>query len=208
MSRQYTDARSSEIILLRRLALDKLMTLVYKLIMLVFRRTRLPARQMGVIAMRVQSYGQNLTQLTQGPSFFPINSYLVREDDGFTLVDTGWKGNAPAILAAAQAQGAPIKRILLTHAHGDHVGSLDALHAALPDAEVMISARDARLLAGDLSLEPRASRRPKYAAASSRLRPNRRGCCPPEIALARSKSSPRPDIRRGTSPISTRAIAR
>jgi glyoxylase-like metal-dependent hydrolase (beta-lactamase superfamily II) len=48
----------------------------------------------------------------------------------------------------------PIRRIVLTHAHGDHVGALDALHQALPDADVLISARDARFLAGDRSLDP------------------------------------------------------
>ncbi len=49
---------------------------------------------------------------------------------------------------------ASIVRIVLSHAHGDHIGSLDALHAALPQAEVLISARDARLLAKDMALEP------------------------------------------------------
>jgi glyoxylase-like metal-dependent hydrolase (beta-lactamase superfamily II) len=58
------------------------------------------------------------------------------------------------ILAAAAKLGAPIVRIALTHAHGDHIGSLDALAAALPDAEVLISSRDARLLAKDMSLDP------------------------------------------------------
>jgi glyoxylase-like metal-dependent hydrolase (beta-lactamase superfamily II) len=50
--------------------------------------------------------------------------------------------------------GQPIVRIVLTHAHGDHVGSLDALAAVLPAAEVSITARDARLLAGDKTLDP------------------------------------------------------
>jgi glyoxylase-like metal-dependent hydrolase (beta-lactamase superfamily II) len=104
--------------------------------------------------MRIRSYGQNLIQLTQYPRVFPINAYLVREDDGFTLIDTGWSNNAPHILAAAQSFSTPIRRIVLTHAHSDHVGSLDAMHAALPDAEVMISARDARFLAGDMTLDP------------------------------------------------------
>src|SRR5262245_26741509 len=58
------------------------------------------------------------------------------------------------ILRAAERRGLPITRILLTHAHVDHIGSLDALHAALPDAEVIISARDARLLAKDMSFDP------------------------------------------------------
>jgi glyoxylase-like metal-dependent hydrolase (beta-lactamase superfamily II) len=83
-----------------------------------------------------------------------VNSYLVSEDDGYTLVDTMLPRSAEKILAAAARTGRPIVRIALTHAHGDHVGSLDELVAALPAAEVIVSARDARLLAGDKSLDP------------------------------------------------------
>jgi glyoxylase-like metal-dependent hydrolase (beta-lactamase superfamily II) len=103
--------------------------------------------------MRTTTYGPNLIQLTRLPILFPVNCYLVREEDGFTLIDTGLPGSAPAILATAQAHGAPIRRIALTHAHMDHVASLDALHAALPDAELLISARDARFLRGERSLD-------------------------------------------------------
>jgi glyoxylase-like metal-dependent hydrolase (beta-lactamase superfamily II) len=83
-----------------------------------------------------------------------VNCFLVEEDDGLTLIDTMIGGSAKPILAAAEQAGSPIVRILLTHAHGDHVGSLDALAAELPEAEVLISARDARLMAGDKSLDP------------------------------------------------------
>jgi glyoxylase-like metal-dependent hydrolase (beta-lactamase superfamily II) len=83
-----------------------------------------------------------------------VNAYLVPEEDGLTLIDTMMPRTQKKILAAAQQLGTPIRRILLTHAHGDHVGSLDALAAALPDAEVLISGRDARLLAKDMSLDP------------------------------------------------------
>jgi glyoxylase-like metal-dependent hydrolase (beta-lactamase superfamily II) len=83
-----------------------------------------------------------------------VNCYLVREDDGLTLVDTMIANSSKQILAAAEKLGAPIVRIVLTHAHGDHIGSLDALHQALPDAEVIITTRDARFLAKDMSLDP------------------------------------------------------
>ncbi len=83
-----------------------------------------------------------------------VNAYLVPEEDGLTLIDTTIPRSAKPILAAAERLGAPIRRIALTHAHGDHVGSLDALAEALPGVEVVISARDARLLAGDKSLDP------------------------------------------------------
>jgi glyoxylase-like metal-dependent hydrolase (beta-lactamase superfamily II) len=83
-----------------------------------------------------------------------VNSYLVPEPEGLTVIDTMLPRSAKSIVAAAAARDRPIVRILLTHAHGDHVGSLDELSAAVPDADVIISARDARLLAKDMSLEP------------------------------------------------------
>ena len=104
--------------------------------------------------MKTTTYGKNFVQLTRFPVLFPVNCYLVREDDGFTLIDTGIAGSEKAILASTEPFGAPIVRIVLTHAHGDHAGSLDALHAALPDAEVIVAERSVPLLAGDVSLLP------------------------------------------------------
>jgi len=85
--------------------------------------------------------------------FGMINCFLVRESDGFTLVDTGLRGSARQILKAAQSLGTPIRRVVLTHAHIDHVGSVDALIEALPGMEFAIGRREARLLTKDLSLE-------------------------------------------------------
>jgi len=101
-----------------------------------------------------------------------VNAYLVEEDDGLTLVDTTIAGGAGAIQRAARELGRPIVRIALTHAHGDHVGQLDALAAELPSAEVLISERDARLLARDMSVDPGepadARLRGSYPGASTR----------------------------------------
>jgi glyoxylase-like metal-dependent hydrolase (beta-lactamase superfamily II) len=83
-----------------------------------------------------------------------VNAFLVREEDGFTLVDTMLPRSAKPILAAARDAGAPIVRIALTHAHGDHIGSLDELADALPGVEVLISSREARLLHKDRSMDP------------------------------------------------------
>jgi glyoxylase-like metal-dependent hydrolase (beta-lactamase superfamily II) len=93
----------------------------------------------------------NLVRLTR---LGAVNAFFVVEDDGLTLVDTMLPKSQDDILAAARELGAPIVRIALTHAHGDHVGSVDALAAALPNATVAVSARDARFLAGDKSLDP------------------------------------------------------
>ncbi|WP_216323274.1 MBL fold metallo-hydrolase [Deinococcus aestuarii] len=83
-----------------------------------------------------------------------VNVYLVGEEDGLTLVDTGIGGSAPGILKAARTLGQPVRRIVLTHAHVDHTGSLDALHAALPDAPVLLSSREVRLLRGERQPDP------------------------------------------------------
>lgn len=83
-----------------------------------------------------------------------VNAYLVVEDDGLTLVDTLIPRSAQPVLAAAGRLGAPIVRIALTHSHSDHIGSLDAVAAAVPAAEVLISAREERLLAKDKTPDP------------------------------------------------------
>lgn len=96
--------------------------------------------------MQSRDITPNLIQLTR---FRFVNAFLVREEDGFTLVDTTLGGAADGLIAAARTAGAPIVRLALTHGHGDHAGSLDQLKAKLPDAQVLIPELDARILAGE-----------------------------------------------------------
>ncbi|RME07775.1 MAG: MBL fold metallo-hydrolase, partial [Anaerolineae bacterium] len=61
------------------------------------------------------------------------NSYLLIGTDGLTLIDCDLPRRAQHILAAIARLGytpRDLKRILLTHADGDHVGGLAALRAA------------------------------------------------------------------------------
>lgn len=101
--------------------------------------------------MKLIQHGKNLWQITR---FAVINNYLVREADGLTLIDTNIGGSQKAILAAAEIIGLPITRITLTHAHGDHVGSLDEIAALLPETEVAFAPRTAEFLQGNLELLP------------------------------------------------------
>src|SRR5689334_1942987 len=95
-----------------------------------------------------------MATVTRISCFGFVNCYLVDEVDGLTMIDTLMPRCGKLVLAKADELGRPIMRIALTHAHGDHIGSLDELAGQLPDAEVSISARDARLLKGDKSLDP------------------------------------------------------
>ncbi|NDJ55404.1 MAG: MBL fold metallo-hydrolase [Chloroflexi bacterium] len=101
--------------------------------------------------MNITGHGDYLIKLTR---FGVLNAFLVREDDGFTLVDAIIAGSGAAIIEAAAQQGAEIKRIALTHAHVDHVGAVDEIKAALPDVTILASARDARFLRDDPSVDP------------------------------------------------------
>lgn len=59
--------------------------------------------------------------------------YCIEDEDGLTLVDAGLSLAAPKVLrqlAAAGRTPGDVRRILITHAHPDHVGGLQALKAA------------------------------------------------------------------------------
>lgn len=97
--------------------------------------------------MKTTHVTENLVQLDR---LHLVNAYLVRESDGFTLVNTTLGGAADKLIAAAREAGGEIRRIALTHGHGDHVGSLDALRERLgEDVEVLIGELDARIHAGE-----------------------------------------------------------
>src|SRR5581483_8208790 len=56
--------------------------------------------------------------------------YVIEAADGLTLVDTSVPGSLPQIEKDLQREGhqlSDVKRILITHAHSDHFGSLAAL---------------------------------------------------------------------------------
>jgi len=97
--------------------------------------------------MKVRSITPNLIQVTR---FHFVNAFLVREADGFTLVDTTMGNAAGGLLDAASRAGGEVRRIALTHGHGDHVGALDALKVQMGDSvEVLMPELDARIHAGE-----------------------------------------------------------
>ncbi|GGK54391.1 MBL fold metallo-hydrolase [Nocardia camponoti] len=61
-----------------------------------------------------------------------VNMVLLRDGRDLTLIDAGWYGDAARIEAVLDKLGhrpQDINAILLTHAHLDHVGAINHLHA-------------------------------------------------------------------------------
>jgi glyoxylase-like metal-dependent hydrolase (beta-lactamase superfamily II) len=102
--------------------------------------------------MNTKTITPKLIQITR---FHFVNAYLVREDDGLTLVDTTMGSHAADdLLKAAQEAGGTIRRIALTHGHGDHVGGVDALKRQLGESvQVLMPELDAKIHAGENVVE-------------------------------------------------------
>lgn len=85
--------------------------------------------------------------------------YALRDSDGITLVDASISNAGPKILAQlAQAGHKPsdVKRILITHAHPDHVGALPFLHKET-GAEVWSHTLEKPVIQGEASITRRPS---------------------------------------------------
>ncbi|MDJ0754309.1 MAG: MBL fold metallo-hydrolase [Ardenticatenaceae bacterium] len=100
--------------------------------------------------MRLQQINQNLWQ---GTRMWLMNCYFVREADGLTVVDTLMPGSGRAIVEAADKIGLPLKRLVLTHAHADHAGSVDEVAEMVPGIEVAYGQRSAEFLRGETGLK-------------------------------------------------------
>jgi glyoxylase-like metal-dependent hydrolase (beta-lactamase superfamily II) len=112
--------------------------------------------------MTVNRITDQLTQLVHRRVF---NCYLVREDDGLTLIDTGPAGALRGLCQQIDRADLALRRVVITHAHGDHLGGLDQLTAEHGgQLEVVVGQREAALLTGDFALrdgEPEPRPRPR-----------------------------------------------
>lgn len=100
--------------------------------------------------MKVTKHDDGLVMITK---LGFINCFLVIEDDGITLVDALTRGSGREILQAVSQTGRPLKRIVMTHAHSDHVGAVDEILTESKDVDFLVQQRAVPILAGDLSLQ-------------------------------------------------------
>ena len=82
--------------------------------------------------------GKNMEVINLGNRI--VNNYLLKMDDGYLLIDTGYPENFSGFLKNLKKQKiqiTEIKYILLTHAHDDHAGFLGEL-MKLTEAKVIL----------------------------------------------------------------------
>ena len=82
-----------------------------------------------------------------------INMLLLENDDGWTLVDTGVESSPDRVREALSELGSgpdDLRRIFLTHHHGDHIGGLKGVRAWAPEAEVGATEYEAYVISGKL----------------------------------------------------------
>jgi glyoxylase-like metal-dependent hydrolase (beta-lactamase superfamily II) len=88
--------------------------------------------------MRITQISANVWSLSTW-LVFPIAVWIVKEEDGATLVDAGMPVMAKGIARALHDLGfGPLKRIVLTHGHSDHVGAVTRLLKAWPGVPVYV----------------------------------------------------------------------
>ncbi|OWA33875.1 MBL fold metallo-hydrolase [Saccharibacillus sp. O16] len=98
--------------------------------------------------------GKQITESIRSVSLWigmQIQVWLVQEPDGITLIDTGIGPMGRSIVKEIERMNAgPLKRILLTHGHADHVGGLKTILDKYP-VPVYMHAAEIPYAEGDLA---------------------------------------------------------
>lgn len=102
---------------------------------------------------------------------YAISVLLLRDGDGWTLVDTGLASSAGRIreaLASLGSEPRSLERIILTHQHDDHVGGLKGVLEWAPGAEVAASGHEAAVISDRQGLDPQSNAALSFMARNAK----------------------------------------
>ena len=96
--------------------------------------------------MQVEKITERIYKFTLSLNDFNVNMGLCKGDDGILLIDTGWAQTAEEVKEKIQEiDTGPVKWIILTHQHGDHIAGRQVLG---PDATLIAHKNTRDALAG------------------------------------------------------------
>ncbi|WJH33936.1 MBL fold metallo-hydrolase [Paenibacillus sp. CC-CFT747] len=78
--------------------------------------------------MKIEAIGDKVWSL-RAWLIIPVTVWITEDEEGLTLIDAGIPSMADGILKFIEQRGVPLKRILLTHGHSDHVGAIPKILA-------------------------------------------------------------------------------
>lgn len=85
-----------------------------------------------------------------------VNWYLIRREEGFTVVDSAFPGyfdQLPSTLSSVGARLSDVRAVVLTHGHSDHTGAAERIRAET-GAEAFIHKADSPTARGDVKPKP------------------------------------------------------
>jgi glyoxylase-like metal-dependent hydrolase (beta-lactamase superfamily II) len=93
-----------------------------------------------------------MERLTITTGSFEVNCSILSENDRAWIVDPG--GEAERIIALLGKKGLEPAGILLTHAHFDHIGAVNALQAAFTDLKITVHRNDLPVITHPMNCMP------------------------------------------------------
>ena len=94
-----------------------------------------------------------VTQVSFLPWLFPINIYLIEEETYLTVIDIGLTQFIKEIISISEKLQKPVKNLIITHAHSDHVMGYHQFQKIFPNCKTHMSEREARFISEDFKFD-------------------------------------------------------